>query len=92
MRGEGEGGFRSSGVAFGHRVLNPTLNSAVFEKNLGEQICERKTNRRVAPMLHGLLGTKRKSLIFKGFKGHRTQHEICGKNEGELQETRYSQA
>jgi hypothetical protein len=36
-RGEGAGRFRFSVVAFGHRVLNPTRDAALFEKNLASQ-------------------------------------------------------
>ena len=42
-------------------------DAAEFEKNLGEQKRERKTNRRVPSVYHGLIGTKRERLISKGF-------------------------
>jgi hypothetical protein len=56
------------------------LRRALFEKNLGEQIRERKTNRRVSPVSHGLSGTKRESPISKGFLQHQMRH---GFNENE---------
>jgi len=47
----------------GHRVLkNNTQRRTILEK-LGEQFCERKTNRRVPSVYHGLSGTKRERLI-----------------------------
>jgi hypothetical protein len=55
------------------------LKRAASGQATSEQNQERKTNRRVATVLQRLLGTKRESLIFKGFKKHRTQHEIFGK-------------
>jgi hypothetical protein len=44
---------------------------------------ERKMNRRVASVLRALRGTKRESLIFKGFRKYSLQHGFWGKNEGE---------
>jgi hypothetical protein len=59
--------------------LKSNANRRTISEKLGEQIRERKTNRCVAPVLRGLLGIKRQSLIFKGLKEHRTQPEIFGK-------------
>jgi hypothetical protein len=42
MRGEGVGGFRFSGVAFGHRALNPTRDAALFEKNFSSKFANEK--------------------------------------------------
>jgi hypothetical protein len=39
-----------------------------------EQIRERKTNRRVSSVSHGLSGTKRESPISKGFLQHEMRH------------------
>jgi len=46
---------------------------AIFENENG--------NRRVASVLRGLLGTRRESLISKGFSDYRTQHRIWEKNQ-----------
>jgi hypothetical protein len=44
-----------------------TLNAALFEGILPSKFCERKTNRRVPSVYHGLIGTNRESPILKGF-------------------------
>ena len=60
-------GVRLPSIAFGHRVLKTTQNAAGLEKGACAKIRERKTNRRVPSVYHGLSGTKRERLILKCF-------------------------
>jgi hypothetical protein len=67
--------FRLPSIAFGH-LLKTTRNAAGFEMGAGEQIRERKTNRHVPSVYHGLSGTKRDGLISKGFLHYGMVHGI----------------
>jgi hypothetical protein len=59
-----ENGIRTGSIA---RQYKAARNAALILENLGAQIRERKTNRRVPSVYHGLIGTKREGLISKGF-------------------------
>jgi hypothetical protein len=61
------------------RAVFPAFDRSPFEHHKPEQTAKRG----VASVLRGLLGTKRESLIFKGFRKYRTQHGIFEKNEVE---------
>src|SRR5450631_1521494 len=63
---EGVRGSAFPSIAVGHRVLKTTQNGAGFEEGACAKFCERKTNRRVPSVYHGLSGTKRERLISKG--------------------------
>jgi hypothetical protein len=69
--------WRSAASEGGHA---PSKRAPIGQAT-SDQKWERKTNRRVAAVLRGLDEIKRESLIFKGFKEHRTQHEIFGKEQ-----------
>jgi hypothetical protein len=60
-------GMRSPAAGSSGRERGEGLGGIPFEKNLGRRIRERKTNRRVTSVYHGLIGTKRERLKPKGF-------------------------
>jgi hypothetical protein len=75
MRGEGVWD-RVSLASFRTPRLKNNARRRRFREKLGEQIRERKTNRRVPSVYHGLSGTKRERLISNGFLHCDMVHEF----------------